>query len=467
MATRLLPPAGRDRRTVPMSSNHKRNVSGMHRAPRCQGKTEAGKSCGNPAVRGKKRCRVHGGMGSKGKNYRQESNDYKAAYLHLEQQLNVHLRKLGKAMRKIERSTDPALVLDSLRNARRELLLLTKQKQSDHAAAYRPSEAEVMADREKATALDMRRRYSGKGHRSLEMIRDRARGAMLGLAVGEAVGLTLAGWPRDSHEVEDMHGGGRLGLKPGEWAGDTAAALALMDSLTFRHGFDEIDFIERLIDWRDDGDYSCTGSCVGMGATTGEALKRFELSGDPLAGELHADCIANGSLARIAPVAIRYWKRRGHLQGVAVRQSLTTHGGPIVIPACIGFAETLADAISGLPREEVLRPREVYLSSSHRPVVVGEWQDKRRHQISGCNNAMLSLEAALWCVGKTESFQEVVLKAANLGEDSGSTAALAGQLAGALYGASAIPERWTEKLAWHDKILKMTDALFEQSGKRA
>jgi len=80
---------------------------------------------------------------------------------------------------------------------------------------------------------------------------------------------------------------------------------------------------------------------------------------------------------------------------------------------------------------------------------------------------MMSLEAALWCVGKTESFEEAVLKAANLGEDSGSTAALAGQLAGALYGACAIPERWTEKLAWHDKILKMTDALFEQSGKRA
>lgn len=451
-----------------MSSNNKRNVSGMHRAPRCEGKTKAGKSCGNPAVRGKKRCGVHGGMGSKGKNYRQESNDHKAAYLHLEQQLNVHIRKLGKVIRKIERSGDPALVLDGLRNARRGLLLLTKQRQSDHAAAYRPNEAEVMASRDEAVALDMRRRYSGKGHRSHEMIRDRARGSMLGLAVGEAVGLTLAGWPRDSYqEIEDMHGGGRLGLKPGEWAGDTAMALALMESLTFRHGFDETDFVERLIDWRDDGEYSCTGFCLSMGATTEEALKQYERTGDPVAGEFHADCVANGSLARIAPVAIRYWKRRDHLQDVAVRQSLTTHAGPIVVPACVGFAEILSDAIFGLPRDEVLRPREVYLSSSHRPVLVGEWHDKRRQHIRGCNNAMMSLEAALWCVGKTESFEEAVLKAANLGEDSGSTAALAGQLAGALYGACTIPERWVEKLAWREKILDMTKALFEQSRSRS
>ena len=450
-----------------MSSNHKRNVSGMHDAPRCEAETKAGDPCGNPAVKGKKRCHVHGGMGAQGKNYRQETNHYKAAYLHLEQQLNVHVRKLGKIMRKIERSGDPAVVLDGLKNARRELLLLTKQKQSDHAAAYRPPEAEVMAKREEAAALDTRRRYSGKGHRSLEMIRDRARGAMLGLAVGEAVGLTLAGWPRDSYEVEDMHGGGLLGLKPGEWAGDTAMALALMESLTYRHLFDETDFIERLIDWRDDGEYSCTGFCLSMGATTEKALKQYERTGDPVAGEFHADCVANGSLARIAPVAIRYWKQRAGLRDVAIRQSLTTHAGPIVVPACVGFAEILSDAIFGLPRDEVLRPREVYLSSSLRPVLVGEWQDKRLQHIRGCNNAMMSLEAALWCVGKTESFEEAVLKAANLGEDSGSTAALAGQLAGALYGACAIPERWIEKLAWRDKILKMTDALFDQSRSRA
>jgi ADP-ribosyl-[dinitrogen reductase] hydrolase len=86
--------------------------------------------------------------------------------------------------------------------------------------------------------------------------------------------------------------------------------------------------------------------------------------------------------------------------------------------------------------------------------------------VSGANNAITSLEAAMWCVGTTESFEEAVLAAANLGDDAGSTAALAGQLAGALYGACAIPDHWLEQLAWRDRIADMADAVFDHSAKR-
>ena len=440
----------------------------MHGAHRCEALTRGGAPCRSPAVAGKRRCHVHGGKGSAGKDYRQEYSDYSKAYLHWDQLLNPVIKKVDKLARRVERTDEAIDILEELKTVSRMLNHITRQKQADLAATFVAPEAQRLAQRERAASLDLARQYSASGHRSREMVRYRARGAVLGLAVGEAVGITLAGWARDSYQtIEDMLGGGYLGLKAGQWAADTAMALALMESLTCRGGFDERDFMERLLEWRDEGVHSCTGSCVGLGETTREALARYERFDDPVAGETHADCLSNGSLARLAPVAVRYWKRESERSEVAKLQSLVTHGGPYVVTACIVFADILADAIAGLPRASVLRQRDSRLPNSHRLLTVGSWSGRRRDDVSGANNALTSLEAALWCVGTTKSFEEAVLAAANLGEDAGSTAALAGQFAGALYGACAIPDRWLEQLAWQDKITDMTDALFEQNGKRA
>ena len=71
----------------------------------------------------------------------------------------------------------------------------------------------------------------------------------------------------------------------------------------------------------------------------------------------------------------------------------------------------------------------------------------------------ISLEAALWCVANTTLFDEAVLLAANLADDADSVAAITGQLAGALYGASGISQRWRERLAWHDDIVELAKRL--------
>jgi ADP-ribosyl-[dinitrogen reductase] hydrolase len=73
------------------------------------------------------------------------------------------------------------------------------------------------------------------------------------------------------------------------------------------------------------------------------------------------------------------------------------------------------------------------------------------------------LEASLWAVGRTGSFEEAVLLAANLGEDADTTAAITGQLAGALYGAGAIPQRWRDRLAWEPRIRGWAEMLYETS----
>jgi len=282
---------------------------------------------------------------------------------------------------------------------------------------------------------------------------NRGRGALLGLAVGDAIGTTLEFSRRDSGgRVSDMVGGGPFRLQPGEWTDDTAMALALAESLAVDAALDVNDLMSRFTAWWQQGDYSCTGRCFDIGITTRKALSQFARSGDPLAGSTDPMSAGNGSLMRLAPVAIRHWRSRALLADVAARQSRTTHAAPEAVAACVVYAEMLADAIAGMPRHMLLAATRSSQASAIDRIVQGSWRGRPRSDIRSSGYVVHSLEAALWCVGRTSSFAEAVLLAANLGDDADTVAAITGQLAGALYGASGIPARWLERLAWRDRL---------------
>ena len=119
---------------------------------------------------------------------------------------------------------------------------------------------------------------------------DRAIGALLGLAAGDAVGTSLEFKTRDSYPpLTDMVGGGPFGLKAGQWTDDTAMALALADSLTVNDGLNEADLMGRFVRWHEQGEYSCTGSCFDIGITTRQALSRWKRTGNPTAGSVRQD----------------------------------------------------------------------------------------------------------------------------------------------------------------------------------
>ncbi len=283
--------------------------------------------------------------------------------------------------------------------------------------------------------------------------RDRAVGALLGLAVGDALGTTAEFKPRGSFpRLTDMVGGGPFRLQAGQWTDDTAMALALATSLIECGDLNESDLMSRFVDWRDNGEYSCTGTCFDVGITVSSALHSFKLTGDPIAGSTDPMSAGNGSLMRLAPVAIRYWQDEAVRRDIAARQSRTTHGAPEAVDACIAYADILAEAIAGHPRHAVLRSRSADYAGAVRPIMAGSWRGKHRDEVRGSGYVSHSLEAALWCVGRTSIFADAVLLAANLGEDSDTTAAITGQLAGALYGKEGIPEPWLAKLAWREPI---------------
>jgi ADP-ribosyl-[dinitrogen reductase] hydrolase len=301
-------------------------------------------------------------------------------------------------------------------------------------------------------------------NQSITAVGERATGALLGLAVGDALGTTLEFSARDGRErIHDMVGGGPFKLEPGQWTDDTSMALALADSLIACDRLDECDLMTRFVSWMDEGAYSSNGRCFDVGITVGAALNRFKATAHPIAGSDNPYSAGNGSLMRLAPVAIRYWDDESKRRDAAARQSRTTHAAPEAVDACVAFADVLAAAIAGKPRSDVLASTTGSWASRISEIMGGSWRGKRRDDIQSSGYVVHSLEAALWCVARTGSFEEAVLLAANLGGDADTTAAIAGQLAGALYGYQAIPRLWFGKLTAQGMIVGMARRLFNRT----
>ena len=90
----------------------------------------------------------------------------------------------------------------------------------------------------------------------------------------------------------------------------------------------------------------------------------------------------------------------------------------------------------------------------------GNYRNKSAAEIRGTGYVVESLEAALWCFDQTDNFEAAILKAANLGDDADTTAAICGQVAGAFYGESGIPQKWLDKLVMREEISMLADRLF-------
>ena len=217
--------------------------------------------------------------------------------------------------------------------------------------------------------------------------------------------------------------------------------------------------MDRFVRWWRDGDYSCSGNCFDIGITTREALSRYRQTGDPLAGSTDPQSAGNGSLMRLAPVALRFWNDRPQLVSAAAEQSRTTHGAEEAVDACRAFAELLADAIAGSPRADLLAPRRFDGAPAITEVLAGSWRGRPRDTIRSSGYVVHTLEAALWSVARTGDFRNAVLLAANLADDADTVAAITGQLAGALYGVAGIPGSWLERLAWKDRLLDTAERL--------
>lgn len=301
------------------------------------------------------------------------------------------------------------------------------------------------------------------------MTLDRYLGCLLGLAVGDALGTTLEfQLPGSFEPLADMIGGGPYNLPPGYWTDDTAMALCLAESLVECRGFAATDQLKRYLAWYRRGYLSSTGSCFGIGNTVRAALNKFEQTGEPWCGSTAPSSAGNGSMMRLAPIAMYYANQPRLAVKKAADSSRTTHGAQEAVDACRYLAALLVGALGGQDKAALLVDHyspapgiwDPPLAPKIAAVAGGSYKEKNPPSIRGTGYVVESLEAALWAFYHSTDFAHGALLAVNLGNDADTTGAVYGQLAGAYYGAAGIPLKWREQLAMGEKIAALAENLF-------
>jgi ADP-ribosylglycohydrolase len=186
---------------------------------------------------------------------------------------------------------------------------------------------------------------------------DRYRGAMLGLAAGDALGTTLEFSPPGTFEpITDMVGGGPFSLQPGQWTDDTSMALCLAESLIESGEFDAVDQLARYVRWKRNGHHSSTGKCFDIGSTVMQALAHFERTSNPRSGSTAEDTAGNGSIMHLAPVPLFFAHGPEEAIAKCAESSRTTHGATEAVDACRFLGGLIVGALQGRDKRELLAP---------------------------------------------------------------------------------------------------------------
>lgn len=295
-------------------------------------------------------------------------------------------------------------------------------------------------------------------------LRARYRGALLGLAVGDALGATVEFMGRAEIRTRfgihrELVGGGWLRLAPGEYTDDTQMALAIARSIVALGRIDPADIVRHFVDWYD-------SEPKDIGKLTRRALAHlaagvpWQEAGTLAMEESAGRSASNGSLMRTAPVALATWSDLEALVRASLDVSRITHADPLGAWSCVAFDQALAAVLAG--SNDVLAAAEVPQPEVHARIKaiprIGE------AQLRSGGYVLDTLQSALWCVVRHDDFESAVVAAVNLGDDADTTGAVAGALAGALSGEPGIPGRWLSVLQNREEITRLADGLWQRFG---
>lgn len=312
--------------------------------------------------------------------------------------------------------------------------------------------------------------YIGDNQKKIKKVKQESKnmfyGALIGLAVGDALGAPVEFKKRDTFkEIKDMRGGGRHNLEPGYWTDDTSMALCLAESL-IESGFDLNAQLDKYSKWYQEGYLSSTGNCFDVGSNTGKSLEDYIENGKlPPERERAA---GNGSLMRLAPVPMYFCNDFKKAVKYSGKSSLATHNNIMAFDACRFFGGLVQQFINlkikvePYKREVINMTRKDLELNENIGRAINAALNKSKSDIISDGFVIHSLEASLWSFLNNNSFEEAVLEAVNLGEDADTVGAITGQLAGSYYGLKNIPERWSDKLAKKEKIFEIIENLYKE-----
>ena len=270
------------------------------------------------------------------------------------------------------------------------------------------------------------------------MNKNKAKGMLWGLIVGDAFGSPIQFSGKDSHPwITEMEPCPIFRLPPGCWTDDGSMAMCIMDSYVRKGQYDLKDIGETFVRWLVEGYLSSKeGRAFDIGGATMDSVSAISSSGSLVNG--YEDSQGNGSIMRFAPSYLLAQKEPDPAKVMHAISDLT-HSSKRVREVVDRFAKILGEHMAG-----------------NRTAEVSPY--KTREEVNNSGWAVSTLDAALWAFNTTATFEEGLIAAVNLGGDSDSIGAVFGQIAGAYYGFDAIPERWVKAV----KTWETVDALIER-----
>ena len=288
---------------------------------------------------------------------------------------------------------------------------------------------------------------------------DRARGVLVGLACGDALGrpVEFASASEISAEhgrLDDMVGHGTWNQPAGTITDDTEQALCIARSLAEQREFDPADVAERFVAWYDSGPFD-------IGRMTMRSLDRLT-HGDTWeeAGQYvwersrEGQNAGNGSVMRCPPLAVPYATDRDRLAEVSRQSSRITHADPRCTVGCAVLNLTVAGLLedAATPLRDALAhvgaDAPDKLGSALRPIARGDSPDT----LETSGYVVHSLQTALHDGLLAGSAEEAIVTAVNRGGDTDTIGAIAGAVAGARFGASQLPDRWLRAIDETDEL---------------
>jgi ADP-ribosyl-[dinitrogen reductase] hydrolase len=305
--------------------------------------------------------------------------------------------------------------------------------------------------------------------------RDYYKDVLFGVAVGDALGVPVEFENREDiarNPVTDMRGYGTYNLKPGTWSDDSSLTFCLAEALTVKYDLNKV--ADNFINWLYKNYWTATGSVFDVGMATKAAIDRLVKGIRPdLAGGMDSYSNGNGSLMRILPLVF-YIKDKPIEDRYQIVKDVSsiTHAHIRSVISCFYYVEFAIKLLEGEDKFSIYQTLKTEITEflevkSINPIEVSLFEGLLKNDIAeldeddvrGSGYVVHTLQASIWCLLKTDSYPAAVLKAVNLGEDTDTTGAVTGGLAGLLYGFDLIPESWVEQLAKKDEIADLAQRL--------
>ncbi len=298
-------------------------------------------------------------------------------------------------------------------------------------------------------------------------LQDRYRGVLLGKAVGDALGATVEFMSRERIKVEygelrEIIGGGWLNLPAGEITDDTQMAVCIAGSIVDQGEFDPVDISKRFVEWY-------RSNPPDIGNTTRHALVQlakgvpWDEAGQNTHVAMRPRDASNGSVMRCAPVAMLDRMDPAANARHSADSSRITHANPLCIEGCIAINATIA----ALLNDPQVDPVSIAGAVTENETVLAALQGVSKatpENLDAGGYVLATVQSALWAVTNHRTLEDAIVAAVNLGADADTTGAVAGALAGAKWGASAIPQRWLDVLLHREELESLADGIFAISG---